>query len=94
MAKKRIHKSSKKKKKANVSLKKERQHKEIRTDICAIYIRLYPNEEQGEQRSETSIKNELPLSSGSRDVEIPSAGAAFKQPSKVPMNRQSKCDGK
>ena len=29
-----------------------------------------------EQRSETSINNELPLSSGRRDVEMPSAGAA------------------
>ena len=47
-----------------------------------------------EQRTETSIKNELPLSSGSRDVEMSAAGAASKQPSKVPMNRQSKCGGK
>lgn len=46
-----------------------------------------------EQRTETSIKNELPLSSGRRDVEMPSAGAAAcQQPSKAPMNRQSKCD--
>lgn len=46
-----------------------------------------------EQRSETSIKNELPLSSGRRDVEMFSAGAAAcQQPSKAPMNRQSKCD--
>ena len=47
-----------------------------------------------EQRTETSLKNELPLSSGSRDVEMSAAGAAFKQPSKAPMNRQSKCGGK
>ena len=46
MTKKSVHKSSKKK--AKVSLKKKRQQKEIRTDICAVYIRLYTNEEQSE----------------------------------------------